>query len=130
MQDTTRALEQEQAAADAPSNVVPIIDATAFQATMLAPGFPYGVMISGAHDLVVGGRTGTAALTYSAPQTASQWPPTNNAIAILIAAQAAMATAHRRAQDTRCALEQEQATANALEPQFVETYRRRVGKGV
>jgi hypothetical protein len=97
-----------------PSSVVPFIDAAA----MLAPGFPYGVMTSGAHYLVVGDRTGTAASTYSTPMTVSQRPPTDNATATLVVAQTAATTARRHAQDTAHALEQEQAAADALEHQL------------
>jgi hypothetical protein len=50
-----------------PSSVVPITDAAAFRAAMLALGFPYNVMTSEAHDLVVGDHTGTTAFSYSAP---------------------------------------------------------------
>ena len=65
-----------------PSSVVPFIDAAA----MLASGFPYNVMTSGAHDLVVEGRASTVASTYSTPLTASQRPPTDDTTSTMVVA--------------------------------------------
>ena len=53
---------------------------------MLAPGFPYNVMTSGAHDLVVEGRASTVASTYSTPLTASQRPPTDDTTSTMVVA--------------------------------------------
>lgn len=69
-----------------PSSVIPIIDVAAFRTAMLASGFPYNVMTSGAHDLVVEGRASTVASTYSAPLTASQRPPTDDTTSTMVVA--------------------------------------------
>jgi hypothetical protein len=54
----------------------------------------------------------------------------DDAAGILAANRPAVAPARQRAQDTARALEHEQAVVDAIERQYIETYRRLAGKGV
>jgi hypothetical protein len=69
---------------------------------------------------------------YSQPSaiTSSLCAPSDDTAAILAATRTAVTAARQRAQDAARALEQEQAVVDAIERQYVETYRRLAGNGV
>jgi hypothetical protein len=68
--------------------------------------------------------------SQSSAITSSLHTPSDDVVALLVTTRATVTAARQCAQDAARALEHQQAVVDAIERQYVETYRRLVGKGI